>query len=528
MAAPARRGEAWRHFCMGARNSAGRHRTARQLKHIEPTNALTPFFSNTALPGSAARRLLLVSYHFPPDTGAGALRWQKLAGHLASRGWELDVVTQHPSSVSGADPSRLADLPAGTRVWGIQPPLLLGDRIEARLWTLYRRIRPARILDEADVLEAAASPANGPSDRCARDEVRKWRRLLFEPQVAYHAWRLWQWEAAWAARAGAVARRILDPSQHQAVVTCGPPHMVHEAGRRVAAGARLPLVVDMRDPWSLVQRLPPTIASPLWYSIAERYERRVLQAASLVVTNTEPAMEAMQRRYPEHAAGIITVTNGYDDDPVPAAAERSRFVIAYAGTIYLDRDPRLLLRAARRVVAELGLEPGEFAVEMMGHVQSYDGVTLQAMAAEEGLQGFVHLHPRGSRTDALRFLAGASMLVSLPQDSDMAIPSKIFEYMQFQAWLLAMAEPWSATARLLGETGADVLRPGDVDGLTQAIRTRFLQFRAGARPEPIAGDTRFSRRAQAAILVRAIEEATHSKAPERRWPARERPAPVAG
>src|SRR5436305_4762536 len=104
----------------------------------------------------------------------------------------------------------------------------------------------------------------------------------------------------------------------------------------------------------------------------------------------------------------------------------------------------------------------------------------------------------------MEFQARAAMLVSLPQDSDMAIPAKIFEYMLFEAWLLALATPESAVGRLLEGSAADVVRPDDLDALARVIRERVVQYRSGIRPPRLAGDERHSRRAQANRLLDAI------------------------
>jgi len=84
--------------------------------------------------------------------------------------------------------------------------------------------------------------------------------------------------------------------------------------------------------------------------------------------------------------------------------------------------------------------------------------------------------------------------------------SKIFEYMRYDAWLLALAERESATELLLRETEADVVSPDDVESIAEVLRSRYADHAAGRRPEPIARDPRFSRRAQAECLFEAIEE----------------------
>ena len=85
----------------------------------------------------------------------------------------------------------------------------------------------------------------------------------------------------------------------------------------------------------------------------------------------------------------------------------------------------------------------------MGEAQSYDGVTVESLARNAGVEAFVRVQPRGSRAEAFAFLARAAMLVVLPQDSTMAVPAKLFDYMQFDAAVLALASAESATAQLL-------------------------------------------------------------------------------
>jgi hypothetical protein len=313
----------------------------------------------------------------------------------------------------------------------------------------------------------------------------------------------------WAHAAAAVARELIEPGVHDAIITSGPPHMVHEAGRMVARESRLPFVMDMRDPWSLVERVPEHLASPVWFALAKRFERRAVDDAAIIATNTEPFRRAMSQKYPNARGRIMTVMNGWDEDALPPSNHGQRFVIGYAGAIYLDRDPRPLFQAAARVVHELNLTPAEFGIEFIGYVESYGSVPLTQLARQEGLDGYVTVGPRLPHRAVKEFQARSAMLVSLPQDSDLAIPAKIFEYMRCEAWLLALATPDSAVGLLLDGTGADVVAPGDVAGLTAIIRERVLQYRNGIRPSRLAQDGRYSRRTQAGRLLDAIGGAVH-------------------
>src|SRR6266566_3730546 len=73
------------------------------------------------------------------------------------------------------------------------------------------------------------------------------------------------------------------------------------------------------------------------------------------------------------------------------------------------------------------------------------------------IKGFIHVHGARPRAEAMQFLARGTMLVSLPLFSrsgeiDATIPAKIFDYVRFDAWLLALAERGSATELLLRGT----------------------------------------------------------------------------
>lgn len=469
-----------------------------------------------ALPGPA--RLLLIGWHFPPGQGAGALRWQKLASLAAERGWGLDVVAAHPDSLASTDPSRLRDLPRGTRIFGVRAPT---PHPRAFADALRRALRPPEGGVRRIGRHAGGSAAQQ-ADPPAPDAELAWRAdLSWSPDPrslarAYRAWRSFAEEDAWARAAERAARAIADPALHAAVVSCGPPHMVHRAGRRLARAVGLPLVVDMRDPWSLAPAIPRTSGSPLWYALAGRNERAAVEASALVVANTAAAADALRALYPRAADRIIPVMNGCDDEPLPPRREDGRFVVAYAGTIYLDRDPRALLRAAARLVREEGLTPERFGMMFIGHAQAFGGVPLRMLAEAEGVGAFVEVHPRRSRGEALQMLAGASVLLSLPQGVDLSIPSKVFEYMQFPAWLLALATRGCATERLLRGTAADVVEPGDEDGLARVLATRYRQWARGERPAPVNADGRFSRRRQAELLFDALEARTGAPAAARR------------
>lgn len=446
--------------------------------------------------------MLLISYHFPPGDAVGALRWQRLAGHAADLGWELDVITVHPGSLRRPDDRRLSELPAGTRVYGVRADRLIIDSVEQAIFNVIRRL--PRPQTRASNTSSGTAVSSGRPQSLSRHEILdlawSWRRAV----RTYYAYLLHLRHQKWARKAEQLARTILNERAHAAVITCGPPHQVHVTGSRLGRLASIPHAVDMRDPWSLVERLPEVVATPYFYRRAVALESAVIRNAALVVCNTELAREAYQRLYPDAATRCISVMNGYDEEPMAPPRPERRFLVAYAGSIYLDRDPSALFRAASQFARERRLEPADFAIEFMGSEETHSP-GIEELARRAGLERYFRRHSARPRHEAMEFLAGAAMLVSLPQDSNMAIPSKVFEYMRYDAWLLALAEKDSATYQLLSGSGADVVAPDDVDGIARVLASRYDQYATAGRPRQPALLHRCSRAAQAEILFTTLD-----------------------
>lgn len=430
--------------------------------------------------------------------------------HFANGGWQFDVVTADPKMLPQLDVDALGDLPLGVRVFGAKAARTWVSPFDASVGMAARvfRMITARRGRQSDELSSDTQDHNEFTTGNASvspDQIR-WRisdlRIL---NRSYAAWFLHKSEVAWSIGAFKIANMLAQQVDYDVVVSCGPPHMAHDAGRRMAARANIPFVMDLRDPWSIRRRLPEAHASPLYFRYATKYEKKAVKRSSLIVANTPALRSAMQAIYPNKS--VITVMNGYDETDAQQQDRRETFAIRYAGGIYLDRDPRQLLAASGIVVRDLELDPSQFRLEFVGKVNEYCGVPIEVLAKREGLEGFVQTSGPVARAKVREFMAGAAILVSLPQDSKYAIPSKVFEYMQFDAWILALAEDGTPTHELLSDTDADVVKPYDVAKIAATIRKRFLQFQDGERPIRISNQCKeLSRQHQAVVLRDAIEE----------------------
>lgn len=446
-----------------------------------------PHFS-TREPGSERPRLLLVSYHFPPRESAGALRWRKLAPYLHEAGWDLDVICTPPQGAGDRD-GGLSDLPPGVELYSVQGGPGRLRRFEDGLARWIRSRRKAR--------NQPVSIPGGESSQVERmipSSRLSWTPHSFRDLIrVYHVLLQHEETWAWAAKARRVGDMLASRTRYRGVIGSAPPWGVLLAASSLATRHSLPHILDFRDPWSLPRPyLTESDAHPLGFVLAERAEASAIRHASAVIMNTPTAERAMVDRYP--STRFCTILNGIDDVYLNEQVDSTEtFRIVYAGSIYIDRDPRPLFRAVGTLVERLDLAPGDLEVEFIGEASHFSGVPTERLAAEAGIQDYFRLVPPMSRASLMDRLRKAAVLVSLPQSTPWSIPSKVYEYLGFSAQLMVFTSPGSGTAEVLRDSDAIVLEPFDHDGTVSALQDCYLAHRAGTStrdPEYVA---RFAR-----------------------------------
>lgn len=438
-------------------------------------------------PGSSRRRALLISGQFPPSTSIGARRWAQMSHPLYAAGWDLDVVTFLPSGQEIVDSRTLESLPPGTRVLGVP----LGPLPVV-----------SRVLSLRDALFGLAARAGGgPASDTRSDEITRGASALSGALrrgivPLDEAWRA----RGWARAVGRGIAAHWPGETYACAISSGPPHLAHLAARHEAKRRSIPLVVDLRDPWANPIDLPADQRSPWGLRIAARDERACVRDASLVIANNPVAWDALVRRHPLHVSRIVAIMNGSDHPVRPCSAPSRPFCVAFAGSLYHGRDPRTVFRAVRRAMDELGLQDEDVRIAFAGDA-TYDEQPLAHIATECGVgASFVHVG-RLSASQTEDFLARAHVLVSLPQDSPLCLPAKLFEYTEFSAWVLVFADSGTASEVVFRHTDAGIAPERDIAGAATILADWIRRHRSGERPKALNFDGRFSRSAQAALLL---------------------------
>src|ERR1043166_1829239 len=298
-------------------------RLVQRVVQHETTAAVAPGLGKPS--AETERRLLVVSYHFPPDNAIGGLRWSGLTKYLSGHGWRSWVVTGAPQPASVPDGVVVASRPR----W---PTLNDGYRL------LLNRLRRHRRQTTA---AAESRPAVEPANRSWLGDVRSEAGVALSlPDEA----RGWVLRAAWT------TWRFIGRVRPSVVVSSGPPHSAHIAVWIATRLTDTPWYVDLRDPWtggsSNDWKDSAVYGSRLhrWCSLF--FERLVLRSATRVICNTREFATALGIRYP--AARIEWVPNAVDHKLLPSliAEPFPGLSIVHTGSVYGGRDFGPVLAAA--------------------------------------------------------------------------------------------------------------------------------------------------------------------------------------
>ena len=443
------------------------------------------------------RRLLVITFHFPPDGSVGGNRWAGLSKYLARLGWEVHVVT----ASAGKD----FQMPDGVHRHFRARRTTLEDWYRARLSARSSRTSTATVT-ESDKGEGAVASHSG-----SWVEMFWWLRRLAASAIG-----LPDHGRGWLLRAALRARSLLREKEFDCVVSSGPPHSAHVAAWLATKGTGVPFWIDMRDPWALTHKAHASNDPFI------RHERRflawleglVFARAGRVLVNTRESREALLKSRPYLQP--LYLPNGVDREllPLRTPQEIERGWIAHVGTLYAGRSFSPVF-AAMRLLAEKGYAGAKnLGIHIAGPLESPHREIMQGEIEELGLGGQVKVHGMLSRRGALELLSRVEMALVLAQNQPLCVPAKLYESVALGTPTLVIAEPDSAAAREARRVGAMTVDAGDVTGISAVL----IQMLAGKFSEILEPKT--------AILYEALARDLDTLLREELWGLQSHPGVV--
>jgi hypothetical protein len=409
-----------------------------------------------------SRRVLLVAPYFPPRRRVGSLRPFRLACYLEQFGWR-------PLVLCLATPGEAL------------------SESEARRSEHVERIEMRAPLDRT---RRHASGDFGVAAGGARDDNRSgpWQRAgarlastldaampldTWAPVLAWHALRL---APELAAREPALVFSTADPWSS------------HLAGAWLARRLGVPWVADFRDPWTLC---PYRGGGPRpTRSINRAFERRVFERASHATFTTERTLARYQRAYPDAAARMSCLPNGFDAalladpidaelEPLPAAAPLR---VCFFGRFRELSPARAILLALGRLRERSPRALGLLRLVAVGELPPEDA----ALAARLGVSDAFESIRAVPYEQTLRLLRShdVSLLSTAPERDDI-VPAKLWDYLAARRPILSLGRNPDVATLLASRRAGLQLEPDATERIAELLdRCLCHKQRGEALPIP--------------------------------------------
>jgi len=393
------------------------------------------------------KKVLIISYYFPPVGGAGVQRVLKFVKYLPHFGWEPIVLTVKNIQYPAYDSSLLEEIPKETKIFrsGSFDPLRV----------IYLLKKPFR-----------RSKNYSNSFKNTSHFKSRLSKFIFIPDN----------KIGWLFFAVIKGLRVAQKNKIDLIFSTSPPPTTHLVGLLLKKFLKVPLVVDFRDSWetSLEEKAPTFLHR--W--LQKKIEKKILHNADSVITVNEQIQTILQNRYPKVLSTDV-ITNGYDEDDFAGSNEEKAeyFTIGYLGTFNRINDPTPFLQA----LSELSQEITEFKNQVkFVQIGMFLDFNFHELIKKFGLANMVDLKGYLTHKESLKQMSSASTLLLITTDSqgaEVLSTGKIFEYFRSGKPILGILPPSGVAASLIKDINAGVIvSPKNILGIKQILKDYFRKW----------------------------------------------------
>jgi hypothetical protein len=400
------------------------------------------------------KKVLIISYYFPPSGGPGVQRVLKFVKFLPQFGWEPVVLTVENGDFPARDESLVKEIPQTVKVYRtkIFEP-----------YRLYRRLtgRPANAPVDVENIP------HGIKKRSATQYLAEFiRSTFFIPDA----------RIGWMPYALPRALQIARAENVHAIYSSSPPYTTALIARALHRRTGLPWIAGFRDPWV------GFISSPERWTLPRKIDSSLEHAVYRDATILEAAWEGIlldfRQKYPEiDVEKCLHLPNGYDPEDYPTLEKETheRFAVVYTGSMYGRRNPKTFLQAVEELVAEGKVSPEKILLRFIGRFGNEVREMIRASRVGDSIEVIAYLPHSESIKHLLR--ADALLLVvDESKESAEIVPGKVFEYIGARRPIIALAQE-GAVAGIIRETRAGFVADNrDIPAIKEAFIECYHNF----------------------------------------------------
>ncbi len=395
----------------------------------------------------ARKKILFLTYYWPPAGGAGVQRWLKMVKYLSK---EYDITVYHPQNAeySIVDSTLKKDIPDNIqsishKIW---EPYKIAEKISGKNSTYKKGQIDAK--ENQSVLSKLSLWVR------ANFFIPDARMFWIKPSINY-------------------LTNYLKNNPQDVIISTGPPHSVH----LIALGLKqkndnITWLADFRDPWTEIdyaEKLPLTKRSKLKN---EKLEKEVLIHADAVTTVSPSWAKSLEKIRQKK---VNVVYNGFDvEDFKKSVPMDNSFTFTYVGSLNDDRNPPLLWESLNEILQENKEYKANFKLQLIGTISPQVIKEILSYSALSDKTEFIDYMPHEQAIQTLQKSHVLLLLINDTQNQKGIIPGKFFEYLAAQRKILCLGSKDSDLATILYQVKAgEVVEREDKQNIKSVLNNWF-------------------------------------------------------
>ncbi len=397
------------------------------------------------------KKVLVITYYWPPSGGGGVQRWLKFTKYLPEFGWEPIVLTPSNPSVLEQDPSLQKEISNSVNI--IKIPIWEPYSVASRLFNVQ------------------AIPKQGivSTSKSNKFSMLTWiRGNLLIPDARIF----------WRKSARKKAMELIEKEGIDLVVTTGPPHSLHLIGLDLKRKCAIKWISDFRDPWSEWDILDQMKLTKITRGAHQKLERKVIESADGTITVSHAWADEFSKKYQK---SIKVITNGFEKGDIAPfdKTKPEKFRISHFGLINEYRNVAVLWDALVQMCNENQEFNKDLKLFLAGNIEQsiLDGLLKSELADKIEIAGYL---PHNALSEAYRKTAVFLLLSNNSKNAKGHIPGKIFEYLYFGRVVLAFCDPDGDVAHIINSSNSGiVLGNNDRGKIKEVIEGLYNNFKRG-------------------------------------------------